>query len=360
MRFTSLVAFLLWASCGGNGAAGPEAPADTSSLDSAADALADVGPASPADADAAAAETAPPRFQWVLPVCYQACDRVVSCAVSSCNGYNWAVAGEVFETCFSACGDSTAEDLLAEESCEGVLAWAAGTLPGFQDGCGADPCAAACDKFAGCVVTECPAVEEPVRPQIAQMCMDSCVPETVAWVLAASDCGQLVKPIADADRAFKQGCYGSTGACATAEQCAEYAGKVAACIVEHCEGNADPYKAGLVAATADYCAKSENCPPVDAVEYVLWPAVTCDSEGLSTVGKDPPFTAMCEGTLGATPDQVKQACVNLMACPGAEWLASQDLCMVFLAFLDDPGTRIACLAQAAACNEVYGCLEGLQ
>lgn len=314
--------------------------------------------AAPDALDAPAADATLPD-PWPLPPCYRACDRVVACGVQACAGMDWVSAGVWFEACFGACDDGVAQELLAAPACHGVLAQTATLVPAFDEGCGQSSCDQACKLLAGCIVDECPLVGPAAEPVMAADCVNDCDPQATAWVLQSEGCAPLVEALSNNDPSFAEACHGSGGECAPPDLCAQYGAKLGGCIVEHCGAPAEPYATGLAQVIAGYCAGDPSCPSQASVEGALAPTVTCDTPGLDTIGHGPPFQDICEGTVGASPEQAQLACETLVACPGTDWLQSVDACMVLLATLEDAATRIGCLTAAPSCPAAYACLEGL-
>ena len=363
LAYVSLLAWLLLA-CGGHGddtrpdpgeAAGPEALLPDVAFGEAvgpADVGADPGGDLGADAGIEAGPT------WVLPPCYRACDRVTACGVAACVGYDWASAGALFEACFSACDASWADALLAAAGCPDVTTAAAARLPGYEASCAANPCDAACDAFAACVVEGCEAVDAALQPSIATDCHGWCTPASSVW-MGETPCADLLAALSQGDPTFETTCHGAASACQGPELCDPWGAKMAGCIAAHCEGNADPYQAGLAVLLSAVCQRDAACPSQADVQAVLDPSVTCDTAWLQSLGHDAPFTALCEGSLGVEPGQVQAACQLLATCPGAAWLAGVDGCSAFLAVAADVAQRTQCLLAAVDCTGAYACLEGL-
>jgi len=360
VRWTAALALL--AACSG----GSRTPADAGgdALDAAPEArdvtLAPDAPGdaadAPADLDTADAEE--PRPLWVLPPCYRACDRVTACGVAACQGYDWASAGLLFEACFQACDEAWAAGVLDQPACAGVEAAAAEALADYAAACTANPCGAACDAFAACVVTACEALDPGLAAGIASDCHAWCTPPSSAWMIE-TPCADLVAALSEGDPGFAQACHGAPSTCAGPDLCQPWADKVTGCIVAHCGGHADAYRAGLVHLLATLCTSDPQCPAPADVQGGLNPAVTCDTPGFDTLGSEPPFTELCAGTVGVTPEQVGQACALLAGCPGAEWLGGVEGCSAFLVLASTAAQRTQCLIAAPDCTGAYACLEGL-
>jgi hypothetical protein len=328
----------------------PGAPGD-SAVDAADADLAAGGDATDGDAG--------PSDPWALPPCYRACDRVVECGIPACEGHDWPTAGLLFEGCFQSCDDAWAGSALSAGGCSDVLAQATARIPDFAAHCDSHPCSGACETLSSCIVEECPGVDGAAAPSLKASCLETCGPQDAAWIDRAGGCGAIVSAIAGADPGFAAACYPDGTACADAATCESYGEKLAGCLVERCDGHADPYEQGLRTVLSGYCATDPKCPSEQSVTALLSPAVTCESPALAALGDNPPFAALCHGEVDATPDEVVAACEALMPCPGAEWLTSKELCMAFLVMVDGATERIACLTDAGACSAVYACLEGL-
>ena len=320
---------------------------------------ADCGPGADAASTSDTAATPDIAPQWSLPVCHQACDRVVDCGVADCAGWDWAGAGVLWQACIDTCDPGFADKVATASACIDVRSLVQAARPAFAHSCSENPCKKACDKLAGCVVDVCPVIGSQSRVPIASDCQKKCNPQTTSAVLATTSCEQLITAIADNDANFKTACYGAPNKCPSAETCAPYAAKATTCVVAHCDGNADDWQVGIETVFANFCTQDAKCPTAQDVAWVLAATTTCETKGLDKLGTAPPFTAICAGTLGVTAAQARAACKKLLACPGLEGVGSVDRCMVLFAMRPDVKQRIACLQLAADCNAVYGCLEGL-
>jgi len=299
-----------------------------------------------------------PPPAWVLPPCYRACDRVTACGVAACLGYDWASAGTLFESCYGACDEAWAAAVLAAPACPDVEAAAASAIADYTVACTTNPCDPACASFAACVVGVCEALEPSLEADVASDCHAWCTPASSVWMVE-TPCADLVTSLAQGDPVFSTACHGAATSCAGPELCEPWAAKVAGCIVAHCAGNADPYQDGLALLLGHLCQHDPKCPAVADVQAGLDPAVTCDTPGFDTLGRDAPFTALCDGTVGVTPAQVGQACELLATCPGAEWLGGPAGCGAFLVLTPSAPQRTECLLDAVDCTGAYACLEGL-
>ncbi len=325
---------------------------------------ADAGSDAKVSQDAGADVTGPPPEVWVappLPPCDAACDRVVRCAVDGCEGFSWVNAGALTEQCLDTCGAGLSAEVEAAADCGAVLDAARTRMSGFEAACERDPCLEACEHFAGCITQECEAVGADFAVQMKLGCHQGCTPAQAEQILAVTSCETLVGYVEADSPDFAQQCHGPppSGTCAGPELCEPYADKVAACMVDHCGDPMAPWEDGLRAALRSYCLEAADCPPPAAVAYVVSEAVTCDTAPLDEVGPAPPFTAMCEGTVGATAAELEAGCAKILACPGGEGLGSAEACSVLLAMQPGAGTRAACLLEAEGCPAVYACLEGL-
>jgi hypothetical protein len=325
-----------------------------------ADTLADAVPDSVTVPDAAA-DAAPEleaHPEWILPPCYMACDRITACGVEACVGFDWSNSGVLFEACFAVCDEPWAQGLLALPGCPEVLNGPATSLAAYVAGCDSNPCDQACAGFAACVVDQCEAIDDSWQAGIAQDCHDWCTPESTAWLLE-TPCKDLLAALAQDDPQFDTTCHGQHAVCPGPDLCDPWGAKLAGCIQAHCQGNADQYQPGLEWLLSAVCQTDPQCATAEEVAAALAPELTCDSPGLSTLGHDVPFTPLCEGTLGVTPDQVRAACQLLTTCPGAEWMNGVDGCMAYLAIIDGAAARVLCLDVAGDCTGAYACLEGL-
>lgn len=293
-----------------------------------------------------------------LTPCQQACDKVASCGVADCAGWSWAGAGELWAACAAVCDGALAASILGTDSCKTVRQAVATRDARFEGLCKSNPCQLSCDKLAGCVVQECEKVGPASQGALMASCLKDCKAETTQWVLTKT-CAEIVGAIASSDPSFQNNCHPAPSKCAAAEPCQAYAAKATGCIQAHCAGHADPYAKGLQAVIADYCHAGADCPDPGAVAAVNAPSVTCESPGLKQIGPAPPFTALCQGTLGVTPAQAKAACDKVVACPGLEMVGSVDKCMVLFAMRPDVVKRVQCLTATTTCQAVYACLEGL-
>lgn len=331
--------------------AGPDAP-ETIAPDAPvpADAPADTLDASPeADAD-----------RWVLPPCYRACDRVVSCGLASCEAYGWASAGALFESCFGACDEGRAEQVLATGTCEDALdvarAWTE-ALAG--DACAATPCSLACGQLGECLVSECPGYSGQDPAAIAASCEGGCNPDDVAWVFSSIDCASLVGMIEQSDPVFAANCRATPGVCPDAAACATYGSKSAACLSLHCGEPAAPFLDGVAEVIAQFCRTDKGCPSPEAVAVLNGPGQTCDSPAFAGLGDAPPFLRVCNGSPDVPLADLDAACARLFGCGAGQYLSSTQACVVFLTFISDAPLRAACLTAAPGCGEVWACLEGV-
>lgn len=380
--FMAWVLIVVLASCGANsGSAGPAAqpgPLDASTLGSAdagapgaaGDAPDSAQDSAPADDTAGAPEvTSPddteaspdvPTPSWLLPPCYRACDRVVSCAVDACEGWSWASAGQLFEPCFQACTGHVTDLVLSAPTCASALDAARPHVPVLDAQCAQSPCQQACKRLSDCTVEQCPSIGVVQGPGLEAGCYGGCTPQGAAWVLQAADCAALVDALSAGDPAFAASCgQGAVDGCAAPEQCDAWAQKLTGCMLEHCGAPVEPWADGVAQLVEAFCLTAPGCPPAADIASVLQPAVTCGGPALESIGPAPPFTAVCEGTVGATPAQATAACEALLACPATASLGPLPKCAAQLATLSDGAARIACLLGAAGCPQVYACLEGL-
>lgn len=317
------------------------------------DALVDGAPGDGASADDAAVSPA-----WELPPCYRACDRVVSCGVDACEGWTWATSGQLFEACFQACTGHLSDLVLGAAACTSVLDAARPHVALLDAGCPASSCPDGCARFADCTVQECPGVGAVQRASLDASCLTWCTAPTASWLLQPKDCADLVDAVSVNNPGFVSACGKST-VCAEAAQCGPWAAKVAGCMVEHCAGNLDPWAASVEQLLAAFCSTPPDCPPPADVAALLSGAVTCDHPALAPLGPAPPFTALCDGSAGVTPAEATGACEALLACPATAGLGPPQKCAGQVAILPDAAVRIACLAAAPGCADVYACLEGL-
>jgi hypothetical protein len=295
---------------------------------------------------------------WELPPCYRACDRVTACGVAACAGYEWANAGTLFEGCFGGCDEGFAGEVLAAADCPAVLAMAGTAWVEYDAGCTSNPCDAACEVFAACVVEVCEALEPALQGTLASDCHAWCTPSASVW-LGETPCPDLVAGLEQGDPSFGPACHGAPGTCPGADLCEPWGAKVAGCIVAHCAGHADAYEAGLALLLGGLCQQGADCPTEADVQGMLAPEVTCETPGLDTLGHDEPFISLCEGTVGVTAAQVTEACELLATCPGAEWLGGVAGCSAFLVVAPSAAQRTQCLLDAVDCTGAYACLEGL-
>jgi hypothetical protein len=217
--------------------------------------------------------------------------------------------------------------------------------------CESSPCESACRHAAACVKAECTGFAQYPVEAIEAECLNDCDEENVEFILR-TECADLVD-LLGSDPTFAATCHG-TSQCAPQDRCSAYADKVGDCAVGHCGTHAAPYRDAIVAVLYAYCARAEDCPPEAAVTFVLSPDVACDDEPLSDVGRAEPFTAICEGMVGATMEQLRASCERLVAC-GAEF-ESLDECAGLLAIGGETATKVACIGAAPQCAEVFGCL----
>ncbi len=371
MRAPALVALLaLVAACDDRGASTRDPPVGEQTPDrgAAAEGRTDAQADGPAAADAAAttadaAATTPAcpavpdaATPATLPPCERACDRLVDCATAACDGFAWANAGGLAESCAAACDPNFAATLLDAPDCEATLIAVAGRRPDFAQRCADDPCAGACARLGDCIVERCPAIDATAGQQITADCRSNCDPAGAAWVEQVPTCGGLVDALAANDPNFQRACEGETPGCADAPACQAYAAKVSECLLLHCDGRADPYGEGLTQVLFDYCSQAADCPPRSAVLGIAAPEVGCDHPWLREIGPAPPFDGLCAERVPAA--EVLEACSAVVACPGTEGLGSPEICAVYVAIRPDAEAVTACVRAAADCAAVYPCLEG--
>lgn len=294
---------------------------------------------------------------WSLPLCDRACDRFVDCAVDVCAGFDWATAAGVASACAAACDETTAEDVLAAVDCRAALDVLAPAIPDFAPTCASNPCVTACGRVAACVVDVCPAIGPDSEAPIARQCLDGCDGADVSWVGTFDTCESLVGVIAENDVGFREACQGGpVAACATRDECVAYSAHLTACVVEQCDGHADPFSVGIEAAVLAYCL-GDDCPAADDVRRLGDPALACDAPGLRGLGAGEPFARLCTGTLGVDPEALREACERIIACPGGEGAAPVESCLAGFAFAPDVVTRMDCLDAAADCATMFLCLQ---
>ena len=310
----------------------------------------------PRDASASPDSGTPDVDPWRLPPCYRACDRVAACLVADCGGFEWSSVGGLYEECFTACDAALADEVLQAGDCIVVADRIRPHLVDLDTRCAANPCAAACTHLAGCIVDECPSVLPINLEGMVAGCLDDCRTEELNWVLDRT-CPDLVRMMVENDPAFADACDAPVPTCAGPDLCEPYAARTAGCVVELCDGHADPYHEGLRQALLAYCLNDAACPSATVLESLLSPSLTCQSPAFKDLGTQPPFQTLCEDTVGATAQEVRDACEGLAACPGMEWMNGADLCMVYLAIRPDAAAQVACLGAAGDCAARNACLE---
>ncbi len=294
-----------------------------------------------------------------LPACDLAADRVVDCAVDACAGYDWTTAGHLATAWHAVCDGPLAAAALNAPSCPAVAEVAGSAVGDYQPLCESNPCTQGCQKLGACLVSECAAFAETLSDTVAADCADGCVPDDIAWVLAAETCADVVQPIAAANEQFAAACEGGSLECAAPDACDAYGAKISGCMVEHCDGHLDAWASGLTDIFTAFCSDPGACPDVDAVAFMTDPALTCDAPALVDVGKGPPFGGLCAGGGGVGPDEALAACEVVLACPGTDGAGSAAACAVWLAVREDAAQRAACLlATGGDCVAVWACLEG--
>jgi len=287
-----------------------------------------------------------------LPACDRACDRVVACGVAACPGVEWATSPRLFDTCYLDCNTTFAASVLDAPDCAAALEPLFERERGFDDRCEEDPCAPVCDRLAHCVVEVCPALGAQVEANLASDCRRDCSLADAAWVLEARTCEDVVRPIADNDPGFHAACYGARR-CPAAAPCNAYARKVTRCVLEHCDGSADPFADGLEAAFFGYCSDDPSCPSEEDIEWILSSRVSCETPPLEEIGRVPPLNRLCAGPDHLSPEAAATACQRLHACYGG---GDADLCMVQLTLREDALATADCIHAARGCTARGACL----
>lgn len=286
-----------------------------------------------------------------LPPCTLACDRVVDCATEACSGVDWRTAGLAYTACAEACGDLFAERILEAESCDTVMDYALRQSADLDTLCEADICELACEHFADCVIEGCLNFDENRRGDLVNGCMNDCTDEDSGDMLNAS-CQDLMSALS-ADEQFMRLCQ-EPPTCAGEELCGPYSEKVGGCLVEQCNGNADPFAAGLREALFMFCLDDQDCVTNVEAGIILSESVTCQSDELRNLGSDPLFEPMCTGTVGASHDELMAVCNALLGC-GID-LGSADRCAVLLALDATAASIVECVNSAAGCLAVFACM----
>ncbi len=358
----SLVA--LWANaCGSDGAGASPPPPDV--VDSMDVARMDAAPTLPDSGthfqDTLGGGTGPDTGpDWVLPPIDRACDRVVSCGVDACAGWTWSSSGRLFEACSESCDEALTERIQAADDCDAVLAIARPAIAALDSSCDSDPCAPVCGHLAECIASECSDVDSTSIDAVESDCLRTCDPDETGWINQFPDCGSLIQAISDADANFAAFCHAAAPDCPTEQACALFSEKAARCVVEHCGGDTASYEQGIRWMFDNYCVTTEPCIDAVFVTHVNDAAVDCEDPALASFGHDPPLTALCDGTLGVSVEQVRGVCEALLLCAGADWLPNVDVCSALLVTLDEPAAVVTCLERMRTCADRWTCFPEAQ
>jgi hypothetical protein len=236
-------------------------------------------------------------------------------------------------------------------SCAEVMDVVRTRAPALDTLCHAPLCETACQQFAQCTRQQCERYADLDTDEIANDCTGWCDEEAATNILQVS-CDALISAL-DTDPGFAASCHGSAG-CAEMADCTAYAEKTRNCMLEHCDGHADAYSAGIQQLLFDYCSTAPDCPSPETIALFNDNAVTCDDPPLDAVGPAAPFTAICAGTVNASYEQLSGVCTTLIDCGGPFTSAGQ--CATLLASDADPLTKATCIESAADCTEAFACL----
>lgn len=284
-----------------------------------------------------------------LPECDRACDRVVDCAVDHCKGYPWSNTRPVADACYATC-DATSQAIFEADTCDDVLA----LFPEVHSYCEENPCEASCDYLSACIIEGCPAHDLASQDDLFNGCLRDCDPDGAGWVWDFASCQDLVSALSQGDDTFRTWCEGTPSGCAPESTCSAYATKISGCVLSLCNGNADPFEAGLTSLIQLNCAFGDECPPPAEVEGFLNPELTCDV--IAGIANDPTFGTFCDGT-AIDPSATENACAALRACPEAGWLPDNATCNAFINILPNTSAVVPCMDTARDCPALLSCLE---
>jgi hypothetical protein len=335
-----------------NGNGEPDAALDGGGSD-AASGSADAAGARDRDAATGdAADAAPDGADAAEPSpCTPACDRVVQCAIEACSGIDSRTESLARAACNRVCVNLFAKRVLDAPDCEAVMSHARRQSLELVELCDADICLLACEHYADCAVESCPNFTEMVRPDITADCMNDCTDPSSGEMLNAS-CPELMAA-RTGDERFMQACQGPV-TCVGEQLCIPYAAKVSDCLVERCNGNADPFAAGLEEALLAACLDPRHCVTNLEAERILDDAVGCDSSELDNLASDPAYEPICAGAVGVGYEELVAVCSALRNC-GID-LGSLDTCAVALATDSGAASMVECVGSSAGCLAIFTCL----
>jgi len=212
-----------------------------------------------------------------------------------------------------------------------------------------DKCAAACEWFADCGISECAGYDDTARESLVAGCLETCANSAAlaAIVCGHTECGQTVALGQNSSPDFAAGCEGGAGGMGGMGGAGGGPGE--ATCADVCDRIQNECMQGDPGDPGDVAACIEGCTDANPSAEVLACALAAPCEQIEQCAEpiDPEIEAEC-----------RALCPNLVTCgevpPGSEEVAIEE-CVTGCAIESTAEERACVSAAGASCDAVFAC-----